>query len=113
MNAKAATIHLSKLEALNESRLATQQHLELYQSRMAQAYNKKVKRRSFTKGELILLAKSPLDPTRRNEGKFASKWDGPYAIEKAYPNGTYLLHGVEGNQVFPITNPRFLKKYYL
>lgn len=64
---EAAKIHLSKLEALDESRLATQQHLELYQARMARAYNKKVELRSFTKGELVLLTRSSLDPTRRKE----------------------------------------------
>jgi len=58
---------------------------------MAKAYNKKVKLCSFTKGELVLLARSPLDPSRRKEGKFSSKWDRPYAIEKTYPNGIYLL----------------------
>lgn len=88
---EAARICLLELDTLDESRLVVQQQLELYQARMAKAYNKKVKLSSFTKGELVLLAWSPLDPTRRKEGKFTSKWDGPYAIEKAYPNSAYLL----------------------
>lgn len=79
---------------------------------MASAYNKKVKLHSFTKGELVLLAWSPLDPIKRKEGKFASKWDGPYAIEKAYPNSAYLLRDIEGNQILLVTNARFFKKYY-
>lgn len=79
---------------------------------MKKAYNKKVKLHTFAKGELVLLARSPLDPIRRKDGKFASKWDGPYAIEKAYSNGAYLLHDVEGNQILPVTNVSFLKKYY-
>lgn len=79
---------------------------------MARAYNKKVKLHLFTKGELILLARSPLDPIRRKKGKFTSKWDDPYAIERAYPSGAYLLRDVEGNQILPLTNARFLKKYY-
>lgn len=79
---------------------------------MARAYNKKVKLRSFTKGELVLLARSPLDPIRRKEGKFASKWAGPYVVKKAYPKGAYLLRDVEGNYILPVTNARFLKKYY-
>lgn len=79
---------------------------------MAKAYNKKIKFRFFTKGELVFLVRSPLDPTRRKNGKFASKWDSPYAVEKAYPNGTYLLCNVEGNQILLVTNAKFLKKYY-
>lgn len=64
---EATKICLSELEALDESRLATQQHLELYQARMALPYNKKVKLHSFTKGELVRLARSPLDLTRRKK----------------------------------------------
>lgn len=111
-DAKAVKIRLLELETLYESRLATQQHLELYRTRMARAYNKKVKLCSFTKEELVLLTRSPLDPNKRKEGKFTSKWDSPYAIEKAYPHGAYLLQDVEGNQILPVTNVRFLKKYY-
>lgn len=73
----------------------------------------KVKLRSFSKGELVLLARSPLDPTRRKEDKFASKWDGLFAIKKAYPNGAYLLRDVEGNQIFPVINAKFLNKITL
>lgn len=79
---------------------------------MERSYNKKVKLRSFTKGELVLLTRSPLDPTRRKKSKFTSKWDGPYAIKKAYPNSAYLLHDMEGNQILLVTNARFFKKYY-
>lgn len=109
---EAVKIRLSELENLDESRLYSQQNLKLYQARMARAYNKKVKFHSFTKGELVLIARSPLDPNKCKEGKFTARWDGPYVIKKAYPYGTYHLWDIKGNQILPITNTRFLKKYY-
>jgi len=40
-------LHLQELKALDEKRLQTQQHIELYQARISKASNKKVKERVF------------------------------------------------------------------
>ena len=40
-------LRLQELEALDEKRLQTQQHIELYQVRILKAFNKKVKQRVF------------------------------------------------------------------
>ena len=40
-------LRLQELEALDEKRLQAQQHNEMYQARMAKAFNKKVKERVF------------------------------------------------------------------
>ena len=47
-------LRLQELEALDEKRLQAQQHIELYQTRISKAFNKKVKQRIFQKGDLIL-----------------------------------------------------------
>lgn len=31
--------------------------------------------------------------------KFAALWEGPYTIERVYPNGNYILHGYNHNPV--------------
>src|SRR5436189_5251385 len=41
--------HLAQLEELNEKRLKAQQQIELYQARMARAYNKGIRLRTFEK----------------------------------------------------------------
>ncbi|XP_070049181.1 uncharacterized protein [Nicotiana tomentosiformis] len=45
------------------------------------------------------------------EGKFTSKWDGPYVVHEAYSSGAYKLVDVDGMRIGPI-NGKFLKKYY-
>ena len=45
---------LALLEQLNEKRLKAQQQIELYQARMARAYNKGIRLRTFEKGRLSL-----------------------------------------------------------
>ena len=43
-----------KLEALDEKQPQAQQHIELYQTRISKAFNKKVKEMVFQKGDLVL-----------------------------------------------------------
>lgn len=70
-----AKLRLSELEALDERRLKkTQQRLEIYQARMSRAYFKRVKRRSFKVGDLVLAVTRPMVVTRRSQGKFDPKW---------------------------------------
>ena len=48
---------LHELEALDDKRLQAQQQIELYQARIIRAFNKKVKVRTFKKGDLVLAVK--------------------------------------------------------
>ncbi|XP_070026210.1 uncharacterized protein LOC142182140 [Nicotiana tabacum] len=50
-----AQLRLAELEALDEKRLEAQQKLECYQARLARAFNKKVRPRSFQVGDLDLV----------------------------------------------------------
>jgi len=47
-------LRLQKLETLDEKWLQAQQHIELYQAWDSKAFNKKVKKRVFQKGDLVL-----------------------------------------------------------
>lgn len=60
MNAKLeeyewAKLKFEQLNLINEKRLATICHHQLYQSRMTKAYNKKVRSRLFKEGDLIFV----------------------------------------------------------
>ncbi|KAM1876476.1 hypothetical protein ACFX15_043012 [Malus domestica] len=58
-----AKLRLQELEALNERRLETQQHLECYQTRLSKVFNKKVRPRSFQTGDLALVLCRPIITT--------------------------------------------------
>ena len=97
-----AKIRLAKLEALDEKRLFVQQKLELYQAQMAGAFNKRVKFRSFSVGDLVLTIRRPIIITRRMQGKFQSKWEGPYVVTKVFSKGAYELSDPEEQCVYPM-----------
>ncbi|CAM8886700.1 unnamed protein product [Rhodiola kirilowii] len=104
-------LRLAELEALDEKRLQAQQSLQCYQARLSRAFNKKVRPRSFQKGDLVLAVRRPIITSHKTGSKFKEKWDGPYVVQEAYTNGAYKIMDQEGLRVRPI-NGKFLKRYY-
>ncbi|KAI5338076.1 hypothetical protein L3X38_017347 [Prunus dulcis] len=107
-----ANVRLAELEALDEKRLAAQQRLEIYQAQVAGAFNRKVKFRSFSIGDLVLTVRRPFVITRKMHGKFEPKWEGPYVITKVFSKGAYELSNSEGKCIYPCVNGKFVKKFY-
>ncbi|KAG9442376.1 hypothetical protein H6P81_018230 [Aristolochia fimbriata] len=105
---ECAQLRLAELESLDEQRLEAQQWLECYQSRMTRAFNKKVRLRSFQKGDLVLAVRRPMLFTSKTGGKFAPKWEGQYVVQEAYTNRAYKLVTSNGSELL-ITNGKFLK----
>ena len=102
---------LAQLEELREKRLKAQQHIELYQARMARAYNKGIRLRTFEKGELVLMIRRPMETAHKSREKFQPKWEGPFIVETVYSNGAYRLTTMEGNVLMMPVNGKYLKKY--
>ncbi|CAL9004724.1 unnamed protein product [Prunus brigantina] len=86
-----AKVRLQELEALDEKRLEAQQRLECYQARLSNAFNKKVRPRSFQVGDLVLALRRPIITTHKTGSKFTSKWDGPYVVQEVYTSGAYKI----------------------
>ncbi|KAG9458315.1 hypothetical protein H6P81_002823 [Aristolochia fimbriata] len=70
---ECAQMRLAELESLNEQRLEAQQRLECYQSRMTRAFNKKVRLRSFQKGDLVFAVRRPMLFTSKNRGQIRTQ----------------------------------------
>ncbi|CAM8895932.1 unnamed protein product [Rhodiola kirilowii] len=89
-------LRFAELEALDEKRLQAQQSLQCYQARLSRAFNKKVRPRSFQKGDLVLAIRRPIITSHKTGSKFKEKWDGPYVVQEAYTNGAYKIVDQEG-----------------
>ena len=79
--------------------------------RVARAYNKKVKAKSFQVGELVW--KTILSPgTKSNKfGKWSSSWEGPFKIVKVIFGNSYMVETMQGERLPRALNGRYLKKY--
>ena len=105
-------LRLDELDSLDEKRLEAQQNLEVYKARIARAYNKMARIRTFEKGEMVWVLRRPIITNKHAGGKFKPNWEGPYIIVIVYEGGAYQLVDADGRRPMPPINARFLKKYY-
>jgi len=88
---------LEQLEALDEARMVSTQHIEAIQRRRKIAFDNRHKVRVLQPGMLVLL-----QDARRLEfpGKFDALWLGPYMVREVFPNNSVQLETLNG-EIFP------------
>ncbi|XP_024164374.1 protein NYNRIN-like [Rosa chinensis] len=69
-------------EDLSEKRLEALDSLVMEKQRVARAYDKRTRGRSYSKGELVWKAVLPLGEKLDGRGKWTPRWEGPYIIYK-------------------------------
>ena len=91
-----------------KKRLAAICHHQLYQGRIARAYNKKVRTRVFKEGDLVLKKISVAE----DQSKWAPNYEGPYVVKKAFSGGALILTNMDGENLPRPVNSDVVKKYY-
>ncbi|KAJ9166930.1 hypothetical protein P3X46_021619, partial [Hevea brasiliensis] len=101
---------LDQLNLLGEKRLAAACHGQLYQRRMARAFNKGVHPRGFQPGDLVL--KKILPNQNDSRGKWSPTYEGPYVVKKAFSGGALILTHMDGEEFPRPVNADAVKRYY-
>ncbi|XP_050222703.1 uncharacterized protein LOC126672794 [Mercurialis annua] len=96
---------------MDEERLAALDHLEAQKRRVERAYNKRVKRKAFTEGDIVWKAILPIGHKDTRLGKWSPNWEGPFIVVNKLTGGAYLLADVDGEEHDRAINGQFLKKY--
>ncbi|XP_059281345.1 uncharacterized protein LOC132035043 [Lycium ferocissimum] len=100
-----------QLMLIDEKRMNAVCHGQLYQNRMAKAFNKKVRPRQFKPGQLVLKRIFPCQEEAK--GKFAPNWQGPYMVHRVLTGGALILAEMDG-EVWPkAINADAVKRYYV
>ena len=102
--------HLVHLEHLDEQRRDALTANQAHKNRVKSQYDKTVKPRVFSEGELVLLWDQDKEPL--GAGKFKAMWLGPYVVSKVLSKGAYELVDYDGNKLLEPRNGLYLKKYY-
>ena len=99
------------LVSLDEKRMDALFHTQIYQRRIARAFNKKVKPEKIKAGDMVLKQSRAIvfDP----RGKFRPNWEGPYLVKTVMPKGAAKISDLEGNEFTELVNLDRLKNYYL
>ena len=96
---------------LDEERLSALEVLTKQKERVAKAYNKRVKSKSFNIGELVWKVILPMDKKDRILGKWSPNWEGPFKIIQVYSNGAYEIEELTPEKRTLGINGKYLKKY--
>ncbi|XP_050233301.1 uncharacterized protein LOC126681792 [Mercurialis annua] len=96
---------------LDEERLTALDHLEAQKRRVERAYNKRVKRKAFTVGDIVWKAVLPIGHKDTRLGKWSPNWEGPFVVVNKLTGGAYLLADIDGEEHDRAINGQFLKKY--
>ena len=83
-------------------------HTQIYQRRIARAFNKKVKPGKIKARDMVLKQSRAIvfDP----RDKFKPNWEGPYLVKAVLPKGATKISDLEGNESTESVNLDRLKK---
>ena len=85
-------------------------HGRLYQQRMKNAFDKKVRLRKFHEGDLVV--KKMSHTVKDNRGKRAPNYEGPFIVKRAFSGGALMLTNMDGEELPLPVNFDVVKRYY-
>jgi len=74
------------------------------------AFDKKVRTRRFSEGDLVL--KKVSQALKDNRGKWASNYEGPFVVKRAFSGGASVLTNMDGEELPSPVNSDVVKRYY-
>lgn len=99
-----------QLNLIEERRMTALCRGQLYQKKVARAYDRKVRRRCFHEGDLVL--KRILPSQKDHRGKWTPNYEGPYVVKKAFTEGALIFTNMDGIDLPNSLSVDYVKKYY-
>jgi hypothetical protein len=96
------------LDQLEKARLVALMHSARYQQSLRRYQARKVRRRDFNEGDLVLR----LCQDNRGRHKLSPPWEGPYVVVKVLKPGTYKLANEDGEELTNAWNIQQLHRFY-
>jgi hypothetical protein len=103
---------MDRIDEVPEERLKALREIEKEKLRVAKAYNKRVREKSFQIGDLVWKTILPLGTKNNKFGKWSPSWEGPYSIVEIVPGNSYFVQSLQGEKLPKALNGKYLKKYY-
>ena len=104
---------MDNIDEVSDKRLQALKEIEKDKLRVARAYNKKVRAKSFQVGELVWKTILPLGTKSNKFGKWSPSWEETYKIIKVIFGNSYMVETMQRERLSRALNGRYLKKYYL
>jgi hypothetical protein len=111
-NVDYSNLMMDRIDEVPEERLKALREIEKEKLRVAKAYNKRVREKSFQIGELVWKTILPLGTKDNKFGKWSPSWEGPYKVVEILPGNSYFVQSLQGERLLKAFNGKYLKKYY-
>jgi hypothetical protein len=82
---------VDRLDEASDERIKALGEIERDKLRVARAYNKRVKEKSFQVGDLIWKTILSIGSKSNKFGKWSPNWEVPYRIEEVIPENSYMV----------------------
>lgn len=105
-----AQARFDQLNLIEGKRLAAMSHMRLYQRRVKNAFNKKVRPRKFNEGDLVFKKVSHVQ--KDNRGKWAPNYKGPFVVKKVLLEGALVLASMDDEELPSPMNSDVVKRYF-
>ena len=92
------------LEDLSCLRLRALENIEANKLRIAKYYNKKVKIKQFSEGDLVWKVKLRIGSKDSKFSKWSPNWEGPYQIQRCAPGNAYIFETLREEKEFRQSN---------
>ena len=103
---------MDNLDEVTDKRLQALKEIEKDKARVARAYNKKVRVKSFQVNDLVWKTILPIGSKSNQFGKWSPSWEGPYKIVKVIFGNSYMVETLQGQRLPRALNGRYLKKFH-
>lgn len=100
---------MMELEDMDEVRLMSLDKLQDHKQKVAQAYNKILKLKIFSQGNLLWKAILLVGQKDHAFGKCSTTWEGTFKPKKVLHGGAYVLENLDQTRLEKIINGRYLK----
>ncbi|XP_009783987.2 uncharacterized protein [Nicotiana sylvestris] len=96
---------------IDKKRMDVVFHGQLYQNKMTNAFNRKVKPRRFTPGQLM--SKNIFPYQEQEKGMFTPNWKGPYVVHITLLGEAVIIAEMDGKVSTKPINSDTIMRYYI
>jgi hypothetical protein len=87
---------MDNIDEVTDKRLEALEAIEKDKRRVARAYNKRVKAKSFQVGDLVWKTILPIGSKSNKFGKRSPSWEGPYKVVRVCSRNSYMVESLQG-----------------
>jgi hypothetical protein len=103
---------LDRLDEVSDERVKALGEIKINKLRVARAYNKRVKKKSFQVEDLVWKMILPIRSRSNKFGKWPPNWKEPYRIDEVILENSYMVQSIQWTSWPRALNRKYLKKYY-